>query len=129
MRDNDKSELQNMVNNIAKTCEELTSDPRPYEDLEEEEKEAYDNDEPGSKGVGAYLDDCYDIKYTIDSRGDFQGVRVMVACGGPNIWIDTNTGQVEGAWWLTHATKGLSNDAMRVIDDYFEEIYECCVRH
>ena len=34
-----------------------------------------------------YFNDCFDIEYTINSEGEYKGVRVMVACGGPNIYF------------------------------------------
>ena len=46
-----------------------------------------------------YFGDCiYDIGYTISDDFDYRGVRVMIACGGPNIYVDTNTCRVELYW-------------------------------
>lgn len=46
-----------------------------------------------------YFDDCLDIEYTVDARGHIRYIKVCVALGGPNIYINTRTGNVEGRWW------------------------------
>ena len=46
-----------------------------------------------------YLSDVLDINWILNSDKTFKGARLLVAFGGPNIWIDTNLEQVEGYWW------------------------------
>lgn len=48
-----------------------------------------------------FLKDALDIEYIVKGRkpDDYLGVRVLVAFGGPNIWINTRTNTVEGYWW------------------------------
>jgi len=46
-----------------------------------------------------YLQDALDIEYTVNNRGEYLGARVLVAFGGPNIWVNTRTHTVEGHWW------------------------------
>ena len=47
--------------------------------------------------------DCYDFIYgyqaVVDSEGDVTGAEIIIAWGGPNIWINTATGQLYGSWW------------------------------
>lgn len=42
-----------------------------------------------------YFSDVYDIEYRISGNGEFRSVRLMVACGGPNIYVDTGSQAVE----------------------------------
>lgn len=72
-----------------------------------------------------YFDDVFDIEYTVGSRKEYRGVRVMVACGGPNIYINTMTKNVELYWWTDSAHYPLSYDAVEAIDEYFCEVFEC----
>lgn len=44
------------------------------------------------------LDSALDIEFAIDRRGKFLGARLLVAFGGPNIWVDTRFDRVEGYW-------------------------------
>ena len=53
-------------------------------------------------GVSMYdyfEDHIYDIEYTIGSDLNYIGARIMIACGGPNIYINTNNKRVELYWW------------------------------
>lgn len=72
-----------------------------------------------------YLKDAYDIAYTVDARKDYRSVRIMVACGGPNIYIDTASRAVELYWWTESASYPLSIDVCDMIDEEFEELYNC----
>lgn len=73
-----------------------------------------------------FNDDCiYDIKYTVDSSKEYCGVRLMVACGGPNIYIDTNSGCVELYWWGEDAKASMSSDLINAIDAIWEEYFNC----
>lgn len=73
-----------------------------------------------------YFSDVYDIEYRIGSDRQFRSVRLMVACGGPNIYIDTASGNVELYWWTDRASYALSSDTIDAINAEFEEIYACC---
>ena len=70
-------------------------------------------------------DDIYDIKYTIDGNKEYCGVRLMVACGGPNVYINTISGDVELYWWGDDAKASMSSDLIREIDTIWEEYYNC----
>lgn len=64
-----------------------------------------------------------DIEYTIGGDFDYRGVRVMIACGGPDIYINTNNKRVELYWWGDTAYAALSDRAVDTIDAYFEDGY------
>lgn len=67
--------------------------------------------------------EAYDIEYRIGSNREYRSVCVMVACGGPNIYIDTATKNVELYWWTDRASYPLSLEAVNEIDAYFEELF------
>ena len=71
-----------------------------------------------------WLDDgVYDVEYTIGSNKEYRGVRLMVACGGPNIYIDTKSGDVELYWWNESARYPMSSDVVNMIDSIYEELF------
>ncbi len=70
-------------------------------------------------------DSIYDIKYTVDGRKEYCGVCLMIACGGPNIYIDTNSKCVELYWWGEDAKASMSSDLIAAIDAIWEEYYNC----
>ena len=77
-------------------------------------------------GVSMYdyfEDHIYDIEYTIGGDFDYRGVRVMIAFGGPNVYINTNNKRVELYWGFGRAEAVLSDRAVDAIDAYFEDGY------
>ena len=72
-----------------------------------------------------YFDDCLDIEYRVGSDKQLRSVRIMVAWGGPNIYIDTASRAVELYWWGDNASYPIDSDVCDEIDQYFEEIYNC----
>jgi hypothetical protein len=82
-------------------------------------------DENGeTETVYDFLQDAYDIEYIVNSKKEYLGARVLVAFGGPNIWINTRTKQVEGYWWGDSCVMSYSVDAMD-LDEALSELYNC----
>ena len=71
-----------------------------------------------------YLQDALDIEYIVNSKGEYLGARVLVACGGPNIWINTRTKQVEGHWWENSCIMSYDRDEWD-LDSALEELWTC----
>ena len=74
-----------------------------------------------------YLEGVLDINWILDSNKEFKGARLLVAFGGPNIWIDTSKGTVEGAWWGDSYTDSYSTDSefASELNDALGELYAC----
>lgn len=70
-----------------------------------------------------YLADALDIEYIVNSDRTFKSARVLVAFGGPNIWIDFQSRAVELYWWGDRATAYFNEDAMGV-EDALAELWE-----
>lgn len=125
---NDKTRLQEQVEHIAKQCELLVEDYQWYEDMSEEEQASYDKaceTLEGEIGVAAYLQDVYDEIFYIHrdyKEKGIDGVRICVAWGGPNIYINTYTGYVEGVWWGDSCKVQISDGACDLINDYYNEL-------
>ena len=64
------------------------------------------------------LSSVYDVNYTLGQDRELISVRVMVAGGGPTIWIDSRFG-VEGLSWGDVARREISPDAR----DLLLEVY------
>ena len=67
----------------------------------------------------------YDIEYRLNAEREYKSVRIMVACGGPNIFIDTAARAVQLYWWTDRAEYPIDPDVCNVIDEYFEELFQC----
>ena len=72
-----------------------------------------------------YFSDVLDIQYTVGYDRTYKGVRMLVAFGGPNIWVDTMTGNVELYWWSDRASYPLDRLTIDAIDDVAAELWEC----
>ena len=70
-----------------------------------------------------YLRDALDIEYIIGGDGEYRGARVLVAFGGPNIWVDTRHNRVDVHWWMESASVGFVDNIG--LDDALPELWEC----
>ena len=105
----------NTQDELFKHCKQIAEQIQlgEYETDDDEPCNAYD-----------YLSDSLDIEYTVSSDGRYLGARILVAFGGPNIWINTRTMAVEGYWWSDKAVADYSEDALG-LDEAAEEIWNC----
>jgi hypothetical protein len=72
-----------------------------------------------------YISDALDITYYISSdRETCEGARILVAFGGPNIWIDTKFKTVELYWWGDKEIVSYHDDIMG-IDDAIDTLWHC----
>ena len=66
--------------------------------------------------------DPLDVRYVVSKHNgnmDFHGVQLLMAFGGPNIWIDTAQGEVRGHWGFTTYTADIGR-----IPDAFNDTWE-----
>jgi hypothetical protein len=76
----------------------------------------------GKEDPSRWLERCgYDIRYLVDRDKRFMGAEILVAGGGPTIWVDTFREQVTG-WWGADRVEWYYQDNMG-LNDYMEEIY------
>jgi predicted RNA-binding Zn-ribbon protein involved in translation (DUF1610 family) len=74
-----------------------------------------------------FLSDALDVEYIVSGRArdSLRAVRVMVAYGGPTIYIDTDTGHVELYWWTERARYALSSYAIDAVNEWAGEMWAC----
>ena len=68
-----------------------------------------------------FMDHVYDIRYIVDSQKRYLGAELMVAGGGPNIWVNLQTNTVDGYWASDKCSWGFVDNIG--LDDYCEEMY------
>jgi phospholipase C len=104
-RETCKEQLRRMCKNIA---EEITECPQDKLD--------------GIK-ASEFMEDVYDIEWITHQDHSYKAARLMVAGGGPNIWVNTQDGTVDGYWGTDkvhwHYTDNLG------LDDYLSELHAC----
>ena len=68
-----------------------------------------------------WMEHVYDIRYIVDREKRYMGAELMVAGGGPTIWVNLYTKEVEG-YWGTDRVQWAFQDNLG-LDDYMEDLY------
>lgn len=85
-------------------------------------EEIDDPDDLETLSIYDYLQDVYNIEYRIDQNGELRSVEIMIACGGPNIYIDTERRAVCLHWWGDSAEYPIN--CADAVDDWAAEMWE-----
>tara|TARA_R100000654_G_scaffold69176_1_gene98604 strand:- start:40 stop:507 length:468 start_codon:yes stop_codon:yes gene_type:complete len=80
-----------------------------------------EDEEPRQETAGDWMEDVYDIRYIVDRDKRYLGAELMVAGGGPTIWVNLDTKYVEGYWGGDKVTEPFIDNLG--LDDYCEEMY------
>ena len=82
-----------------------------------------DSHDGGISGASRWMEGVYDVRYLVDSEKKYLGCELMVAGGGPTIWVNTWSGYVEGYWGGDKVLEPFIDNIG--LDDYNEEMYNC----
>ena len=96
----------------SETCEEQLR--RMCKDIAEEITE-------GKKDPAIWMYDVYDVEWITHNAHSYKAARLMVAGGGPNIWVNTQTEMVEGYWGADEISWHFQDNIG--LDDYLEELH------
>ena len=72
-------------------------------------------------GASEWMEDVYDIRYIVDRDKRYMGAELMVAGGGPTIWVNLYTNEVEGYWGGDRVTAPFIDNLE--LNEYCEELY------
>ena len=70
-----------------------------------------------------WMQGVYDIRYIVDREKRYYSAELMVAGGGPTIWVNLNTKEVEGYWGSDRVNEPFIDNLD--LDGYLEEMYGC----
>lgn len=85
-------------------------------------EEVEDPDDLETLSIYDYLQDVFGVEYRIDERGELNSVEIMIACGGPNIYINTERRAVCLYWWGDSAEYPI--DCADAVDEWAAEMWE-----
>ena len=115
-----------------------TSDGKPSDVLENQVRviasqveygfDPIDDDESEGNPIMDWLEGVLDFQWIVASdKQTLLGARLLVAFGGPNIWVDTTRGTVEGYWWMDIAFANFRTDSENAqeIREYLQMIWDC----
>jgi hypothetical protein len=77
----------------------------------------------GEEDAHDWMEDVYDIEWITYQDKSYKGARLMVAGGGPNIWVNLKSNIVQGYWWGDYFEYGFTDNIG--LRDYLVEIYDC----
>ena len=104
-------QLRRMCKSIANSI----SEPQEITDEETGEKR--------QESAGDWMEDVYDIRYIVDREKRYFSAELLVAGGGPTVWVNLNTMEVEGYWGGDRVNVPF-RDSLD-LDGYLEELYGC----
>ena len=108
-RETCEEQLRRMCKNIADdiTSPVMRKDPETGEKREETASE--------------WMEDVYDIRYIVDREKRYLGAELLVAGGGPTIWVNLESMYVEGYWGGDKVQEPFRDNLG--LDNYCEELY------
>ena len=69
------------------------------------------------------MEGVYDIEWITHRDHTYKAARLLVAGGGPNIWVNLHTDTVDGYWWGDHCKHSFDDNIG--LNDYLEELHSC----
>lgn len=72
-----------------------------------------------------YIQDALDITYTFNSQRELIGATLLVAYGGPNIYIDLNDGYVKGSWGYDEARAPFGGENVQDLLEALGDLFHC----
>ena len=103
-------QLERMVKNIADDI----SNPKISKD---DGKEAIE-----LQTAHEFMDHVYNIEWITRQDHTYKAARLLVAGGGPNIWVNLQTNTVDGYWGSDKRSWGFVDNIG--LDEYLQEIHE-----
>ena len=70
-----------------------------------------------------WMEGVYDIRYIVDREKRYFSAELLVAGGGPTVWVSLNEMEVQGYWGGDRVNVPFSDNLG--LDDYCEEMYGC----
>ncbi len=73
--------------------------------------------------ITEWMDGVYDIEWITHQDHTYKAARLLVAGGGPNIWVNLLSNTVDGYWGTDKCSWGFVDNIG--LDDYLEEMHGC----
>ena len=107
-----EEQLRRMCKNIA---DSITSPNPKFIGPEDEE--------PRQETAHDWMEGVYNIEWITHQDKTYKSARLMVAGGGPSIWVNLQRNVVQGYWWGDYCEHRFSDQIG--LDEYLQEIFDC----
>ena len=115
--------LKKSRNRKGETCEEQLRRmcKNIAQDITDAKQQDYVDQPRKEITASEWMQDVYDIEWITHQDKSYKAARLLVAGGGPNIWVNLQTGTVDGYWGCDKVSHGFIDNIG--LDDYLEELY------
>ena len=118
---NGSSWKESEVKKKRETCNEQLE--RMVKNIAEDITKGEDVNLPGTEWPPSkYLEDVYDIEWITRQDHSYKAARLLVAGGGPNIWVNLMTNTVDGYWGADKRSYGFVDNIG--LDEYLQEMHD-----
>ena len=111
-----KKKSETCEEQLRRMCKSIANGISEPEEITDEE-----TGEKRTETASDWMEGVYDIRYIVDREKRYYSAELLVAGGGPTIWVNLNTKEVEGYWGGDRVTVPFSDNLG--LDDYCEEMY------
>ena len=101
---------------LRRMCKSIANGISEPEEITDEE-----TGEKRTETASDWMEGTYDIRYLVDREKRYIGAELMVAGGGPTIWVDLWDNEVKGYWGADRVTEHFIDTLD--LNDYCEEMY------
>ena len=72
-----------------------------------------------------YFSDCLDIEYRVNGKNadEINSVKIMIAYGGPTIFVDTGDRKIKLYWWTEYEEVSIFLEVAEAITEAFNELW------
>tara|TARA_R100001594_G_scaffold118944_1_gene154283 strand:+ start:180 stop:596 length:417 start_codon:yes stop_codon:yes gene_type:complete len=91
------------------------------EEITEGKTEEYIDQPKVELTADKFMEGVYSIEWITYQDHSYKAARLMVAGNGPNIWVNTQTGTVDGYWASDRCSWGFVDNIG--LDEYLEELH------
>ena len=76
----------------------------------------------GKEDANKWMEDVYNIEWITNQDHSYKAARLLVAGGGPNIWVNLQTNTVDGYWGSDKRSYGFVDNIG--LDNYLQEMHD-----
>ena len=101
---------------LVRMCKDIANSISEPQEITDEE-----TGEKRTETAHDWMEGVYDIRYIVDREKRYFSAELLVAGGGPTVWVSLNEMEVQGYWGGDRVNVPFSDNLG--LDDYCEEMY------
>ena len=113
-----KKKSETCEEQLVRMCKDIANSISEPQEITDEE-----TGEKRTETAHDWMEGVYDIRYIVDREKRYFSAELLVAGGGPTVWVSLNEMEVQGYWGGDRVNVPFSDNLG--LDDYLEEMYAC----